>query len=145
MNLPQLPLNKGELEGVKKGENFMKVAISVNENSLDAEVDPRFGRCAYLIVVDTESLELIGGGKNEFASAPGGAGTQTSQWVAELGVEAVLTGNIGPNAWNILRAAKIKTYTGAAGTVRQAIQNFLEGKLQETGGATAPPHSGMRG
>ena len=121
----------------------MKVAISATDNSLDAAVDPRFGRCAYLIVVETDTMEVIGGGRNEFAAAPGGAGTQTAQQVAELGAEAVLTGNVGPNAFNILKAAKVRILTGASGPARQAIQDFLNGKLRETGGATVPPHAGI--
>ena len=123
----------------------MRVAISTTENSLDATVDPRFGRCAFLIVVDTDTMEIVGGGRNEFATAPGGAGTQTAQQVARLKAEAVLTGNIGPNAYNVLKAAGVRTFTGVSGPVRQAVQDFLAGTLRETRGATAPPHAGMGG
>jgi len=123
----------------------MKVAISVTDNSLDADIDPRFGRCAFLIVVESDTMEIVGGGRNEFAAAPGGAGTQTAQRAAQLGAEAILTGNLGPNAYNVLKAAKIRTITGVSGPARQAVQDFLEGKLRETQGATAPPHAGMGG
>lgn len=123
----------------------MRVAISASENSLDASVDPRFGRCAFLLVVESETMEIVGGGRNEFAAAAGGAGTQTAQQVAQLKADAVLTGNVGPNAYNVLKAAGVRTFTGVSGPVRQALQDLQQGKLRETRGATAPPHAGMGG
>lgn len=121
----------------------MKVAVSVEKKSLDAAVDPRFGRCAQMILVDTETMEIVGGGPNEAATAPGGAGTLAAQWVADLGAEAVVTGNVGPNAFNVLNAAGIHVFTNAKGTAREAIQSFLENKLGETSEPTAPRKSGM--
>ena len=121
----------------------MKVAISVKENQLDAAVDPRFGRCAHLIVVDTDTMEIVGGGRNEYADAAGGAGTQTAQWVIQLGAEALLTGNLGPNAFNVIKAGKIRMFTGVSGTARDAVKEFLDGKLTETHAATSPRHAGM--
>ena len=123
----------------------MRVAMSATGDTLDASIDPRFGRCAFLILVDTDTMEVIGGGRNEFAAASGGAGTQTAQQVAQLKAEAVLTGNIGPNAYNVLKAAGVRTFTGVSGPLRQALQDLQEGNLRETSGATAPPHAGMGG
>lgn len=122
----------------------MKIAVSASDNSLDAAVDPRFGRCAYVLIVDSQTNEIVGGGQNEFAAAGGGAGTQTAQWVIREGAEVVLTGNIGPNAYSVLRAGKIKVYAGVSGSVRNAIARMNKGELRETAGSTAPPHSGMR-
>ena len=122
----------------------MKIAVSASDNSLDAAVDPRFGRCAYLLIIDSQTSEIVGGGRNEFAAAGGGAGTQTAQGAIREGAEAVLTGNIGPNAYNVLRAGKIKVYAGVSGSVRDAIVRLNKGELRETPSSTAPPHSGMR-
>jgi predicted Fe-Mo cluster-binding NifX family protein len=121
----------------------MKVAISASAESLDASVDPRFGRCAYLLVVDTATDQIVSGGRNEVASAAGGAGTQTAQWIIEQGAEAVLTGNLGPNAFQVLQAGKVRCHTGVAGTVRDALAAFGRGELHETTANTVPPHSGM--
>ena len=121
----------------------MKIAVSSSDNSLDAAVDPRFGRCAYLLIIDSQTSEIVGGGRNEFAAAGGGAGTQTAQWAIREGAEAVLTGNVGPNAYNVLRAGKIKVYAGVSGLVRVAIARLNNGELRETPSSTAPPHSGM--
>jgi len=76
----------------------MKIAISATGTTLDAEVDPRFGRCQGFIIADTETdeYEAI---DNASAMAAGGAGISTAQMIAGKGVEAVLTGNCGPNAY----------------------------------------------
>ena len=122
----------------------MKIAVSASDNSLDAAVDPRFGRCAYVLIIDSQTSEIVGGGRNEFAAAGGGAGTQTAQWAIREGAEAVLTGNIGPNAYNVLRAGKIKVYAGVSGSVRDVIVRLNKGELREIASSTAPPHSGLR-
>ncbi|MHC1579528.1 MAG: NifB/NifX family molybdenum-iron cluster-binding protein, partial [Candidatus Alkanophagales archaeon] len=101
-----------------------------------------FGRCRYFVIVDTETMEYEAV-RNESADAPGGAGVQAAQTVASLGVEAVITGNIGPNAFQTLSAAGIRVFTGAHGTVRDAVEMFKRGELNEAGGATVAPHSGM--
>lgn len=121
----------------------MKVAITVTENSLDANIDPRFGRCAYMILVDSESGEVLEGGENEFANAAGGAGTQTAQRVANWGAEAVLTGNVGPKAHGVLKAAGINVYTGLSGTAHDALEAFKAGKLDRTDNPTVDAHFGM--
>ncbi|MBN1476415.1 NifB/NifX family molybdenum-iron cluster-binding protein [Candidatus Sumerlaeota bacterium] len=121
----------------------MKVAISASADSLDANVDPRFGRCASLLIVDTETGEIVGGGRNAFASEGGGAGTQAAQWVIEQGAEAVLTGNLGPNAFQVLRAGKVRCLISVSGSVRDALAAFGRGELREASSNTVPPHSGM--
>ena len=97
----------------------MRIAISSTGPDLDAQVDPRFGRCQCFVVVDpaSEELEVL---DNEAAMMSGGAGIQAAQMVANSGVEAVITGNLGPNAADTLAATGLKVYLGAAGTVRQA-------------------------
>lgn len=122
----------------------MKVCVSAVLASLEAQVDPRFGRCQYLIVVDTETMnvEAI---PNASQGAPHGAGIQAAQTVANRGVHAVLTGNVGPNAFHALSAAGIKVVTGVFGTVREAIEKYKREELKETGAPTVRGHFGMGG
>ena len=89
----------------------MKIIITSQGKDLNSEVDPRFGRCQFFIILDTETndFEVI---ENPNIHAGGGAGTQAAQTVAEKGAEAVLTGNVGPNAFMTLTAAGIIVYTG---------------------------------
>lgn len=122
----------------------MKIAISAVRGHLDASVDPRFGRCAYFLIVDTDTMafEAI---DNTAATAAGGAGIQAAQTVANAGAKAVVTGNVGPNAFQTLSSLGLKIYTGASGTVRQALEQLKEGQLKESTGATVESHFGMRG
>jgi predicted Fe-Mo cluster-binding NifX family protein len=105
-------------------------------------MDPRFGRCRSFIIVDPES-DKSEAFSNESVTASGGAGTQSAQFLANQGVDAVVTGNIGPNASRALEAAGIKVYTMAGGTVRDALQAYRAGKISTVTGATVDSHHGM--
>jgi predicted Fe-Mo cluster-binding NifX family protein len=120
----------------------MKIAITATAASLDADIDPRFGRCQYFIIVDPETMqfEIL---ENSGAMAGGGAGISTAQMVISKGVEAVLTGNCGPNAYEVLEAAGIKVVTGVSGKTRQAIEDYRSGKLKATSQPNVPGHFGM--
>ena len=120
----------------------MKIAVSAGGQDLDAQVDPRFGRCQYFLIIDTDTMEFESLA-NDSASASGGAGIAAAQVIVGKGVEAVLTGNCGPNAFGVLNSAGIKVFTGASGTIREAIENYKTGKLQASSEATASAHSGM--
>ncbi|MBI4880237.1 MAG: NifB/NifX family molybdenum-iron cluster-binding protein [Planctomycetes bacterium] len=120
----------------------MKVAISATAASLEATIDPRFGRSAHLLIVDTGSGQIVGGGRNEFADAKGGAGTNVAQRVVDAGAEAVLTGSVGPKAIEVLLACKVRCYVGAKGTVREALAALERGELKETKASTAPGRGG---
>jgi predicted Fe-Mo cluster-binding NifX family protein len=120
----------------------MKIAISAIEPSLDAEVDPRFGRCQYFVVVDPDTMQFEAVGNSGSMSA-GGAGISTAQMIAGKGVEVVLTGNCGPNAYQVLAAAGIKVITGVAGTVQDAVQGYKSGKFQATSQPNVTTHFGM--
>lgn len=122
----------------------MKIVISAAGNDLDAEVDPRFGRCQYFLFVDTETMEFEAI-SNESAISAAGAGISAAQKVAEKGAELVLTGNVGPNAFQTLSAAGIKIITGVSGTVGEAVERFKKGELKETDSATVGGHFGMGG
>jgi len=119
----------------------MKIFVSAVSDSLDAEVDPRFGRCPYFAIVDTETMafESI---PNTASSSMGGAGIQAAQLVADRGAKVLITGNIGPNAFQALSAANIKVITGAFGSVREAIEEYKSGELKETGAPSVRGHFG---
>jgi predicted Fe-Mo cluster-binding NifX family protein len=120
----------------------MKIAITATGSSLDAEVDPRFGRCQYFIIVDPETMQFEAL-ENSAAMAGGGAGVSAAQTIASKGVEAVLTGNCGPNAYQVLSAAGIKVITGVAGKVQDAIQGYKSGKFQASSQPNVGDHFGM--
>jgi len=120
----------------------MKICVSAFSGSLDAEVDSRFGRCAYFVIVDSETMEF-NAISNESSSAAHGAGVQAAQTVANMGVKVVITGNIGPNAFNVLSASRIKIVTGASGTIREAVEKYKTGQLQTIGNPTVDGHFGI--
>ena len=122
----------------------MKIAISSSGTDQSAQVDPRFGRCRYFIIVDTDSGETDAS-PNAAQSAGGGAGIQAAQTIADQGAETVLTGNVGPNAHRALQAAKISVATGVSGTVSDAVKAFQEGKYKATDSQTVQSHFGMSG
>ena len=120
----------------------MKICVSAVANSLDAQLDPRFGRSPYFVIVDSENMQFEAI-SNMASGATGGAGIQASQIIANKGVKVVITGNVGPNAFQALSAAGIKIVTGAFGTVREAVEKYKKGELGETGAPTVGGHFGM--
>ncbi len=122
----------------------MKVAISAAGASLDSPVDPRLGRARFFIIyeLDDDSFRLV---ENNFAQASSGAGIQVTTFLVNEGVEAVITGNVGPNAYRVLQQAGVKVYPGAAGTVREAIQAFKEGGLSAAQNPSVGAHFGVGG
>jgi predicted Fe-Mo cluster-binding NifX family protein len=108
----------------------MKVAITSQGADLDSEVDPRFGRAMFFIVVDTETGEFTAHDNEQNLSAAQGAGIQAAQNVVSFGVDGVVTGNVGPKAFTALQAGNIKIYVGAAGSVMRAVEQFKTGQLE---------------
>lgn len=122
----------------------MKICITSEGNTLDSKVDGRFGRCQYFIVADTDTLEFEAVGNPNIESM-GGAGIQSAQLVASKQVKAVLTGNVGPNAFQTLQAAGIDIFTGASGTVREAIEKYKKGEFKLTQKPSVGSKFGMPG
>jgi predicted Fe-Mo cluster-binding NifX family protein len=120
----------------------MKIAISVTGNALSAEIDPRFGRARGFLFIDDEA-EGFEYAANPNIDATGGAGIQTAQMVVDGGSEAVITGNVGPNAYRVLETAGVKVFTGASGTAERALAEYREGKLAAAGSATVEEKFGM--
>ena len=119
----------------------MKVAVSSVGDTLDSAVDPRFGRAAQFLLVDTDSGEhqLISNAQN--LNAAQGAGIQAAQTVAELGVDAVLTGHCGPKAFATLSAAEVTIFPGASGvTVAEAVEKYKSGTLTAASNADVDGH-----
>ena len=121
----------------------MKICITSEEKTLDSKVDPRFGRCKYFLIADTDTM-VIEAVENASADAGGGAGIQAGQLMSSKGVKAVLTGNVGPNAFQTLNAAGIEVFTGISGTVKEAVEKYKQGSLKGEGGPTVNSHSGMK-
>ena len=120
----------------------MRVAISATGPTLDAEVDPRFGRCPYFIIADPETMQFEAI-DNSSATAAGGAGISAGQMIASKGVEAVLSGNFGPNAYQVLSAAGLQLISGVSGKVRDAVQAYKSGQFQATSQPNVDAHFGM--
>jgi len=120
----------------------MRVVVTSNGTDLSAEASPSFGRCLTYVFVDTETMEFEAVA-NPAANASGGAGIQAAQFVIEQGVQAVLSGNVGPNAYDVLQAANMPVFRHTGGTVRQAVEAYVAGKLQSVGGANVGSHAGM--
>lgn len=121
----------------------MKIAVSAAAARPEAAVDGHFGRCAYFVIYDTaaQSWQAMA---NPASGAGGGAGVQAAQAVVDQGVNVVVTGSLGPNAYKVLQAAGIRCFTGARGTVKEAVAAYEKGALKEVRDEPAPrPGMGM--
>ena len=122
----------------------MKVAVSSSGEDLHSLIDPRFGRCAYFVIVETDdmSFEVF---DNESIALGGGAGIQSAQFICSKGAKAVITGNCGPNAVQTLSAAGVELYLGNTGAVSEALEKYKSGSLTPTNKANVSDHSGFTG
>ncbi len=120
----------------------MKIAVSSNGKDLDFQVDPRFGRCACFVIVETDDMSFEAF-DNASIALGGGAGIQAAQFVASKGVKAVITGNVGPNAVQTLSAAGVEIFVGQSGTVREVLENYTRGKINSTSTPNVADHYGM--
>ena len=120
----------------------MKIAVSSSGEDLDAQIDPRFGRCACFLIVETDDMtfEVF---NNENIALGGGAGIQSAQFVASKGALAVITGNCGPNAVRTLAAAGVTLYVGQSGRVKEALERYKNGALRSTNEPNVSDHYGM--
>jgi predicted Fe-Mo cluster-binding NifX family protein len=120
----------------------MKIAVTATGTTLDSPLDARFGRCSYFVLVetDTKQFTVI---QNENGSLGGGAGIQSAQRMAQEKVEAVLTGNCGPNAHATLVAAGIQVFIGCSGTVASVVEQLRLGLLHPASAPNVATHAGM--
>ncbi len=122
----------------------MKAAVSAYGKDLDAGINPRFGRCDYLLIVDTQDMSFEAFA-NENKDLSGGAGIQTATFVISKGAACVLTGECGPNAMEVFRSSSVHVYTGQTGTVGEAVRRLEEGILPAPAGAAERPGTGAAG
>lgn len=118
----------------------MKIVFTTSGSDLKAPLDSRFGRAPKFLVYDLESetFELVDNGENQNAAQ--GAGVQSAETVARLGVKALMTGHCGPKAFRVLTAAGIKIYNTDASTVADALEQYRAGKLSEAKSADVKGH-----
>ncbi|MBN2142991.1 MAG: NifB/NifX family molybdenum-iron cluster-binding protein [Candidatus Aureabacteria bacterium] len=120
----------------------MKICVTSEGDNLESMVDPRFGRCRYFIIIDTESKEFEAV-QNANIDSMGGVGVQSGQFMSSKQVKAVITGNVGPNAFNTLQAAEIEVVTGASGIVKDVIEKYKMGEYKTSSQSTVNSKSGM--
>jgi len=120
----------------------VKICITSQGDQLDAQVDARFGRCQYFLIVDTETNE-VEAVQNPNVTSMGGVGVQSGQMMSQKGVKVVLTGKVGPNASQTLNAAGISVVVDVSGTVKQAVEKYKNGELTPAQGPNAEKKSGL--
>jgi len=118
----------------------MKIAITAKGTDLDSEVDPRFGRAAYILIVETDDDTVQVMDNSENVNAFKGAGIQAAASVGESGAEVLLTGYCGPNAFKTLDAAGVKVANDVSGKVSEAVQAFKSGQVAFAGEANVDGH-----
>ena len=118
----------------------MKIAITARGIRLDSEVDPRFGRAPYILIVDTETLAFEAVDNSENVNAFKGAGIKAASMVSERGAQVLMTGYCGPKAFQVLVAADIRVASDVSGTVREAVAAHRKGLLPYTDSANAEAH-----
>ncbi len=125
--LPAVNLAKNKSTGEKK---MKKIAVSSEGPSLDDKVDPRFGRAVGFVIVDVETMEseYIDNGASQAMSH--GAGIQAAELIVQAGAEVLLSGHIGPKAFQALSAAGVTVGQNCANlTVREAVKRFVQGEI----------------
>jgi len=122
----------------------MKIAIASVGKGLDSQVSMIFGRCPQFVIVEIEGKEIKDSKtiQNIAVGQMGGAGITSAQIVGNEGVEAVITGAMGPRAFDVMNQLGIKVYSAVSGTVKENVQQFIDGKLKELT-TTGPMYRGM--
>lgn len=123
----------------------MKIAVSATGKSLDSDMDPRFGRCNGFVLLDSDTgqTDYLDNGANRGLAQ--GVGTQAARMIADTGAGVLITGQMGPKAFQVLERAAIKIYRCAGGSVRDALQAMEDKTLPELGGDAVQAGPGKRG
>lgn len=119
----------------------MLIAISSTGSSMDHDLDPRFGRAESFLLVDSDAMTSTHL-DNQARSASGGAGIAAAQAMIDHQAQVVITGQLGPNAMNVLEDADIELYQGIPGTVRENLEAYKQGRLTRIT-KSGPSHAGM--
>lgn len=120
----------------------MKIAVTATGATLESPLDPRFGRCPYFLIVETDDLQFEAV-TNPNVARDSGAGIQAAQLVAEKGARFVVTGNCGPNAHQTLSAAGLGVIVGCSGTVREVVEQFKADRYTAAGQPNVAGHFGV--
>ena len=125
-------------------DEIKKIAVSSTGNDLESDVDMRFGRCPYFLIIELEDKEIkqVKTVENTAVAQAGGAGITAAQVVADEKVDAIITGNVGPRAYDVFSQLGIRIFIGQ-GKIKDVIQQFIEEKLEEVKSPTGPQHMGM--
>ncbi|MDY6824204.1 MAG: NifB/NifX family molybdenum-iron cluster-binding protein [Thermodesulfobacteriota bacterium] len=118
----------------------MKIAVSATGKALDSEVDPRFGRAPYFVVVDSNTNDFEVHENTQNLNLPQGAGIQAGKTIANSGADVLLTGNCGPKAFAVLEQAGISVVLGAKGKVSEAVSAYLKGGVSTASGPNVDGH-----
>ena len=118
----------------------MKIAVTSTGKTLSAQMDLRFGRAAYFLVVDPMSMDFEVVENTQNLNRAQGAGIQAGKTIVDNQVDTLITGNCGPKAFDVLNQAGVKILTGASGTVTEAIDSYRNGELEATNGPNVEGH-----
>ena len=121
------PLHRGDILINEEGK--MKICITSQGDNLNAQVDPRFGRCEYFVLVDSDTLDYEIR-RNPNAQDAGGAGVTSAQLMIDWGISVILTGNVGPKMIQVLRPTGIKIIRGVTGTVKEVMERYKNGEFR---------------
>ncbi len=119
----------------------MKIAISSRNGSPDKNFQSRFARCENFAVFD-QNLGTWENLKNPAGDSHGGAGPKVVQFLADHGIQAVISGRYGPNAFTALQAAGIEAYLADQGTPEALVKALQAGELKLANGASGPGRHG---
>lgn len=118
----------------------MKIAVTSTGKELSADIDPRFGRAAYFVIVDPDTMEYEVVENKQSLNLAKGAGIQASKTIVDKNVDVLITGNCGPKAFQVLSRARIKIMLGAQGRVLDAVEQYKNGELKPAQTANMPGH-----
>ena len=125
------------------GQDGRRVAITSTGRGYDSPMDSRFGRCAFFAVIGSDgAIDAVPNGARGLGN---GAGIQAAKQIIDMRIDTVITGDVGPNAFRVLKAAGVRVFVGAHGTVDEVLNGYRKGDLREAAASTAPGHHGMRG
>lgn len=118
----------------------MKIALTSTGPDLDADLDPRFGRAAYFVIVDPDTLAFETVANQQSIDLPQGAGIQAGKTVVDRRVSVLITGNCGPKAYNVLNSGGVAVITGAAGTLKDVLEQYRKGQLKPANAPNVDGH-----
>ena len=118
----------------------MRIAVTSTGKGLDANMDPRFGRAAYFVIVNSETMKYETVENSQNLNLPQGAGIQAGKTIIDNHADVLVTGNCGPKAFKVLQSAGVKIFTGAQGSVSDAVLQYKNGELEAAGQANVEGH-----